>query len=98
MQQAYKAAGIDLPRTTFEQVDVGRQVSMDAVKPGDLVFNQGSDGSDARPGHVGMFIGNNMIIEAPRNGVQTRIVSYSSWRNSTSAITRITEVRRVVNW
>ncbi|PJM98017.1 glycoside hydrolase [Streptomyces sp. CB01201] len=98
MQQAYKAAGIDLPRTTFEQVDVGRQVSMDAVKPGDLVFNPGSDGSDARPGHVGMFIGNNMIIEAPRTGVQTRIVSYSSWRNSTSAITRITEVRRVVNW
>ncbi|MFE9406804.1 NlpC/P60 family protein [Streptomyces sp. NPDC006530] len=98
MQQAYKAAGVNIPRTTFEQVDIGRQVSMDAPKPGDLVFNPGSDGSDARPGHVGMFIGNNMIIEAPRTGVQTRIVPYSSWRNSTSAITRITEVRRVVDW
>ncbi|MEV5950341.1 bifunctional lytic transglycosylase/C40 family peptidase [Streptomyces sp. NPDC051993] len=98
MQQAYKAAGIDLPRTTFEQVDIGRQVSMDAPKPGDLVFNAGSDGSDARPGHVGMYIGNNMLIEAPRTGVQTRVVSYSSWRGSTSALTRITAVRRVVNW
>ncbi|GGU44668.1 C40 family peptidase [Streptomyces violascens] len=98
MQQAYKAAGIDLPRTTFEQVDTGRQVSMDNPKPGDLVFNAGSDGSDARPGHVGMYIGNNMLVEAPRTGVQTRVVSYSSWRNSTSALTRITAVRRVVNW
>ncbi|WP_405805630.1 bifunctional lytic transglycosylase/C40 family peptidase [Streptomyces sp. NBC_00210] len=97
-QQAYKAAGINIPRTTYDQVNTGRQVSIDKPKPGDLIFNPGSDGSDARPGHVGMYIGDDMVIEAPRTGVQTRIVSYSSWRNSTSAITRVTEVRRVVNW
>ncbi|MFD9033300.1 NlpC/P60 family protein [Streptomyces sp. NPDC059567] len=98
MQQAYKAAGVTIPRVTYDQVNTGRQVSMDAPKPGDLVFNAGSDGSDARPGHVGMYIGNDMIIEAPRSGVQTRIVSYRAWRTSTSAITRITEVRRIVDW
>ncbi|MEU8526626.1 bifunctional lytic transglycosylase/C40 family peptidase [Streptomyces sp. NPDC048629] len=98
MQQSYKAAGIGLPRTTYDQVNEGRQVSIDAPKPGDLVFNPGSDGSDARPGHVGMYIGDGMLIEAPRTGVQTRIVSYRSWRNSTSAATRITEVRRIVDW
>ena len=98
MQQAYKAAGITIPRTTYDQVDTGRQVDMDKPKPGDLVFNPGSDGSDARPGHVGMYVGNGMIVEAPRTGVKTRLVTYSSWRNSTSAMTRITEVRRVVDW
>ncbi|MFB8314689.1 NlpC/P60 family protein [Streptomyces sp. NPDC055961] len=98
MQQAYRAAGITIPRVTYDQVNAGRQVSMDAPKPGDLVFNAGSDGSDARPGHVGMYIGNDMIVEAPRTGVQTRVVSYRSWRTSTSAITRITEVRRIVDW
>lgn len=98
MQQAYRAAGIDIPRVTYDQVNIGDRVSMDKPKPGDLVFNAGSDGSDARPGHVGMYIGDGKIIEAPRTGVRTRIVSYSSWRNSTSAITRITEVRRVVKW
>ncbi|MFE9393577.1 NlpC/P60 family protein [Streptomyces sp. NPDC006784] len=98
MQQAYRAAGIDIPRTTYDQVNAGKQVSMDKPKPGDLVFNAGSDGSDARPGHVGMYIGDNMIVEAPRSGVKTRLVTYSSWRQSTKAITRITEVRRVVDW
>lgn len=98
MQQAYRAAGVSIPRTTYAQVDAGRQVDIDKPKPGDLVFNPGSDGSDARPGHVGMYIGNGLIIEAPRTGVRTRIVTYESWRNSTSYLTRITEVRRVVDW
>ncbi|MEV0982409.1 NlpC/P60 family protein [Streptomyces sp. NPDC049915] len=98
MQQAYKAAGVSIPRTTYDQVNVGTQVDIDDPKPGDLVFNPGSDGSDARPGHVGMYVGNGMVIEAPHTGVKTRIVTYDSWRNSTSYITRITEVRRVVDW
>jgi cell wall-associated NlpC family hydrolase len=98
MQQAYKAAGVNIPRTTYDQVNIGTSVDIDHPKPGDLIFNPGSDGSDARPGHVGMYVGDGMIIEAPRTGVKTRIVTYSSWRNSTSYITRITEIRRVVDW
>ncbi|MCX4734440.1 C40 family peptidase [Streptomyces sp. NBC_01363] len=98
MQQAFRAADINIPRVTYDQVNFGDNVSMDNPRPGDLVFNAGNDRSDARPGHVGMYIGDGKIIEAPRTGVRTRIVSYSSWRNSTSTITRITEVRRVVKW
>jgi cell wall-associated NlpC family hydrolase len=98
VQQAYRAAGIGIPRTTYEQVNVGTQVDIDHPKPGDLVFNPGSDGSDASPGHVGMYIGDGLLIEAPRTGLKTRIVTYSSWRNSTSYMTRITQVRRVVDW
>ncbi|MCG0066002.1 bifunctional lytic transglycosylase/C40 family peptidase [Streptomyces tricolor] len=98
MQQAYRAAGVNIPRVTYDQVAVGTRVDIDHPKPGDLVFNAGSDGSDARPGHVGMYIGNGLIVEAPRTGLKTRIVTYSSWRNSTNYMTRITEVRRVVNW
>jgi cell wall-associated NlpC family hydrolase len=98
MQQAYRAAGIGIPRTTYGQVTIGRAVDLDQPKAGDLVFNPGSDGSDARPGHVGMYIGNDMVLEAPRTGVRTRVVSYTDWRNSTSAITRVTGIRRVVDW
>ncbi|MFD8706843.1 NlpC/P60 family protein [Kitasatospora sp. NPDC059648] len=98
MQQAYAKAGITLPRTTFEQVKVGTRVDMDSPKPGDLVFNPGSDGSDDSPGHVGMYVGQGMIVEAPHTGAQTRVVPYSSWRQATKATTRITAVVRVVNW
>ncbi|MEU9417386.1 NlpC/P60 family protein [Streptomyces sp. NPDC048272] len=98
MQQAYKAAGIDIPRVTFDQINLPIQVGLDNPKPGDLVFNAGSDGSAASPGHVGMYIGSGLLIESPRTGVRTRIVPYSSWRNLTHYMTRATGIRRVVAW
>ncbi|AKL71007.1 NlpC/P60 family protein [Streptomyces sp. Mg1] len=98
MQQAYKVAGIDIPRVTFDQINLPIQVGLDSPKPGDLVFNAGSDGSAASPGHVAMYIGSGLLIEAPRTGVRTRIVPYSSWRNSTKYMTRVTGIRRVVSW
>ncbi|MFD9306833.1 NlpC/P60 family protein [Streptomyces sp. NPDC060048] len=98
MQQAYKAAGIAIPRVTFDQIDLPLRVALDSPKPGDLVFNAGSDGSPSNPGHVGMYIGSGMLIESPRTGVRTRIVPYSSWRNSTNHMTRVTGIRRVVAW
>ncbi|MFF2654733.1 hypothetical protein [Streptomyces sp. NPDC058045] len=45
-----------------------------------------------------MYIGEGLLVEAPRTGVKTRVVTYRSWLNSTSALTRITAVRRVVDW
>ncbi|MEV8590907.1 NlpC/P60 family protein [Streptomyces sp. NPDC051180] len=103
MQQAYRAAGIPIPRVTYDQVNIGRRIDLDAPQPGDLVFNPGSDGSAARPGHVGMYVGEDaqgrgLVVEAPRTGVRTRLVTYDSWRTSTSRMTRVTEVRRVVDW
>ncbi|MFD3553751.1 NlpC/P60 family protein [Streptomyces goshikiensis] len=98
VQQAYRAAGISIPRVTFDQINLPIQVGLDDPKPGDLVFNAGSDGSAASPGHVGMYIGSGLLIESPRTGVRTRIVPYSSWRNSTNYMTRATGIRRVVAW
>ncbi|MEX2985610.1 NlpC/P60 family protein [Streptomyces sp. C36] len=96
MEQAYRAAGVTISRTTYTQVNEGQAVSMDAPMAGDLVFTPGSDGSASSPGHVGMYIGSGLVIEAPRTGVQTRIIPYSSWRNSSSQITRVVAVRRIV--
>ncbi|MFF4010615.1 NlpC/P60 family protein [Streptomyces sp. NPDC001717] len=98
MQQAYRAAGVTIPRVTYDQINLPLKVDLDSPKPGDLVFNAGSDGSAASPGHVGMYIGSGLLIEAPRTGVRTRIVPYGSWRNSTNYMTRATGIRRVVSW
>lgn len=96
MQQAYRAAGITLTRTTFTQVNEGQAVSIDAPLPGDLIFTPGTDGSAGSPGHVGMYLGDGLLIEAPHTGVRTRVVAYSSWRNSDSPIMRVVAVRRIV--
>lgn len=96
MQQAYAAAGVSIPRTTYDQVNIGHPVDIDHPQPGDLVFNPGSDGSDAHPGHVAMFIGDGRLIEAPHTGAQIRVATYASWRTSTSSEARITKVVRVI--
>ncbi|BBG20647.1 putative secreted transglycosylase (plasmid) [Actinacidiphila reveromycinica] len=98
IQQAYRAAGISLPRTTFEQVKVGTAVSPDSPLPGDLVFSPGTDGTASSPGHVGLYLGGGQLLEAPHTGTQTRVVTYASWRTSTSPIMRVVAVRRVVAW
>ncbi|MEU5655032.1 C40 family peptidase [Streptomyces sp. NPDC047737] len=87
MQQAYKAAGVSLTRTTYTQVKDGKSVSVDALKPGDLLF---TEGTAAVPEHVGMAIGQGLIVHAPHTGDVIRITTVASWKS------RILAVRRVV--
>jgi cell wall-associated NlpC family hydrolase len=86
MQMAYKAAGVSLPRTTYEQVKVGRPVSVDALEPGDLVFTRGTA---AAPEHVGMYIGSGLIINAPHSGDVTRLAVFAEWKPQILAARRV---------
>ncbi|WP_345614520.1 C40 family peptidase [Streptomyces sanyensis] len=65
-QAAWKAAGVDLPRTTWDQVEVGTRVATQDLLPGDLVFFY-DDIS-----HVGIYIGEGMMIHAPKPGANVR--------------------------
>ncbi|MFF2567303.1 C40 family peptidase [Streptomyces sp. NPDC058084] len=76
MQQAYAKAGIHLTRTTYTQVNEGKAVSVKALKPGDLIFSRGTA---ARPEHVGMYMGEGLVIEAPRTSRPIRITPLKNW-------------------
>ncbi|GEC09410.1 glycoside hydrolase [Streptomyces spinoverrucosus] len=65
-QGAWKAAGVSLPRTTYDQVNAGTTVSIAAAQPGDLIFFY----DDVT--HVGLYIGNGMMIHAPKPGAYVR--------------------------
>ncbi|MEV6112242.1 NlpC/P60 family protein [Streptomyces sp. NPDC052109] len=65
-QAAWKAAGVTLPRTTYDQVDAGTTVSLADARPGDLIFFYGDIS------HVGVYIGNGMMIHAPKPGAYVR--------------------------
>ncbi|MEW2263724.1 NlpC/P60 family protein [Streptomyces sp. NPDC047853] len=65
-QAAWKAAGVTLPRTTYDQVNAGTTVPVSQAQPGDLVFFY-DDLS-----HVGLYIGNGMMIHAPKPGAYVR--------------------------
>jgi cell wall-associated NlpC family hydrolase len=91
VMMAYRAAGVDLPRTTFQQVLAGTPVnSLDEIQPGDLLFTPGSDGTAASPGHVGMYIGFGLVVQAPETGepvMLTPIAPY--WQDNTVVIRRV---------
>jgi len=76
MQQAYAHAGVTLTRTTYTQVGEGKAISPAQLKPGDLIFSRGTA---ARPEHVGMYLGEGLVIEAPRTTKPVRITPISNW-------------------
>lgn len=72
-QWAFGTVGIKLPRTSQEQAAVASPLKAADVKPGDLVFSAGSDGTASSPGHVGIYVGSDKYIDAPYTGQSIRI-------------------------
>lgn len=68
-QAAWREAGVQLPRVTYDQVNFGNRVSRSDMRPGDLVFFY-SDVS-----HVGIYIGDGQMIHASRPGDVVKVES-----------------------
>jgi cell wall-associated NlpC family hydrolase len=68
---AWAAAGVAIPRDTYSQVAALPAVPLSDLQPGDLVFFD-SDG------HVAMYVGGGMIIDAPQQGENVERISLSS--------------------
>jgi cell wall-associated NlpC family hydrolase len=71
-QYAWKAAGVSLTHYTGAQWTEGTPVSRANLRPGDLVFFY----SDLH--HVGMYVGNGLIVHASRAGVPVKMARMST--------------------
>ena len=69
---SYAAAGVYLTHSSRVQYGEGTQVPLDAAQPGDLVF-WSSDGSRSGIYHVAIYLGDDMMIEAPTFGMTVRV-------------------------
>jgi cell wall-associated NlpC family hydrolase len=69
VQYAYAAAGFQLPHSSRMQSTIGTPVSRANLQPGDLVFFY------APVSHVGIYIGNNLMVHAPTSGSVVKIVN-----------------------
>ena len=66
-QQAY---ALRLPRNTYGQSRIGREVGTDDLQAGDLVFFN----TQNRPySHVGIYLGDGRFVHAPRTGARVRV-------------------------
>ncbi|WP_067667113.1 C40 family peptidase [Nocardia miyunensis] len=73
VQAAYAHAGISLPRTTYDQVNVGPRIPESQLQPGDLIFYANrSDGVH----HVALYLGAGKIVHAPDFGSPVQVSNY----------------------
>lgn len=71
-QYAYKSAGIYLTHHTGDQWNEGKAVSRADARPGDLVF------FFSGLSHVGLYLGNNQMVHAPRAGKPVQVSSINT--------------------
>jgi cell wall-associated NlpC family hydrolase len=84
---AYRAAGVGIPRVSQAQWGAGPHVALANLLPGDLVFYADNPADPATIHHVGMYIGNGLMVHAPHTGDVVRVASI--WRESFAGATRI---------
>ncbi len=73
VQAAWAAAGVQIPRDTYEDWAALPHVSMSSIEPGDLILYNGE-------GHVAMYVGGGYIIDAPQTGMDVEKIPMStSW-------------------
>jgi len=70
-----QAAGLVLPRSSFDQIRQGASVARDDLQPGDLVF---FNTMRATASHVGIYIGENRFIHAPSRGKTVEIAEFTN--------------------
>lgn len=67
-----KSLRVTLPRTSAGMAQVGREIERDELKAGDLVF---FNTRGFRYSHVGIYLGNNKFIHAPRTGKNIEVAN-----------------------
>ncbi len=85
--QVYKEQGILLPRTSKEQYTIGKTISLDNVKKGDLLFFN-TFGSGVS--HVGLYIDDHRMLHASSNdGVKYSRYDTDYWKKRYIAAKRV---------
>lgn len=77
MMWVYGKAGINLPRTSYEQYNATKRINKDELKKGDLIFFKTADYNPIT--HVGIYVGDNKMFDANNGGIgYTELENYWS--------------------
>ena len=82
MHAAYRSIGRKIPRSSWDQLRVGRPVRFARLRPGDLQFTEGG-------GHVQLVVSKNAAISAPQTGERVRYVPLRELRPQFAGARRV---------
>ncbi len=74
-QAAYRSAGLAIPRVAAAQWSSGQHVDLGDLQRGDLVFFAYDHQNPTTIHHVGMYLGDGLMVEAPFTGADVRVSS-----------------------
>ena len=79
---AYRSIGRKIPRSSWDQLGVGRPVRFAQVRPGDLLFTEGG-------GHVQLVVSKRAAISAPQTGERVRYIPLAQLRPAFAGARRL---------
>jgi hypothetical protein len=89
VQRAFRAVGIELPRTAARQFKQGCAVAREELMAGDLVFFHGRKLRGIS--HVGVYIGGGHFVHAARHGVVVASLHAAHWSRRFAGARRLIE-------
>ncbi|CAB4617659.1 unannotated protein [freshwater metagenome] len=84
---AWLQLGLELPHNSGAQWAAVEPISLDELQPGDLLFNWGFGGG--QPDHVGLYVGDGIMIHAPNSSGVVRYDSINWWTGATTRAGRV---------
>jgi cell wall-associated NlpC family hydrolase len=72
VRAVYNLCGVNIPRTSRDQYRTGESVMKESLMEGDLVFFGATENNI---NHVGIYVGNNRFVHAPRRGEEIKVSS-----------------------
>ncbi len=79
IQYSFKKANISLPRTAASQYKETKRISLSELQSGDLIFFHTRRRKQVKVNHVGIYLGNNQFIHAPRKGKTVTIAKLNRY-------------------
>jgi hypothetical protein len=76
-QMVYRLVGINIPRISKNQAQIGKLVKFDELQKGDMVFFDTSKEHKGKVNHVGIYLGDGKFIHASSGGHKVIITSFN---------------------